>query len=151
MTLLPGGPYASGLITLVRVSWHFVLLSSLICTDNSFFLVLSVVCYLFVILLWFVSNKHFWSWSWSTVQVRLDIESNSQCYKSWVCRCWLMQNCGIYVGGILHVLLFNLHVVMTDSIMTMLARSVMPNGISRPQWVNLKGLLTVQLILLSIL
>ena len=59
MTLLPGGPYASGLITLVRVSWHFVLLSSLICTDNSFFSSL-ICCMLPVcILLWFVSNKHF--------------------------------------------------------------------------------------------
>ena len=49
MTLFPGGPYASGFITLVWVSWYFVFfLSLLICTDNSFVLVLSVVCYLFV-------------------------------------------------------------------------------------------------------
>ena len=33
---------------LVRVSRHLVFLSFLICTDNSFCLVLSVVCYLFV-------------------------------------------------------------------------------------------------------
>ena len=58
MTLFPGGPYASGLITLVRVSWYFVFLSLLICTDNSIF---SVICCMLPvgILLWFVSNKHF--------------------------------------------------------------------------------------------
>ena len=60
---LPGGPYTSSLLTLVRVSWHFVIFVLITLHWNYF----HVICCMLpaCILLCFESNKHFWRWSWS--------------------------------------------------------------------------------------
>ena len=58
--LLPGGPYARSLLTLVRVSWHFI------CHLCPCYIVLIFFLsyYLLYVSTMFVSNLHFWSWSW---------------------------------------------------------------------------------------
>ena len=58
--LLPGGPYARSLLTLVRVSWHFI------CHLCPSYIVLMFFLsyYLLYVSTMFMSNLHFWSWSW---------------------------------------------------------------------------------------